>query len=253
MVIDEAQARSFGFATPQAAVDQIVYAPVSLTQQMGGNTAQPLQIIGVVDTDPTWLGSTMSGGMMYLYGPETPFGNGQFPILRLSRDNLSQTLEAIGQTWDQVSPDTPADVLFFDQMFEFSYRQFGRMNQLFTLLASVAFIIASLGLVGIAVHVAARRRHEIAVRKTLGSTTWGAVRLLLADFSKPVIVANLIAWPLGYLAAETYLSAFAHRIELSIWPFAASMIITLAIAWLAVGGQTFKAASVRPAQVLRDA
>jgi putative ABC transport system permease protein len=252
-VADEALIAALGFASPEAAVGQTIYAPVSVMRLAGGDAPQPMQIIGVTETDTVWLGANPFVGTFYLYGPDSPLGNGLFPILRIAPEDVSGTVAGITRVWDQFAPTTPADIRFFDQMFEDSYRQFSRIGQLFTLLAGVAFVIASLGLLGIAVHVAARRRHEIAVRKTLGSTTWGAVRLLLTDFSKPVIVGNLVAWPLGYFAAQTYLSAFAHRIELSIWPFVLSMLITLAIAWLAVGGQTFKAASVRPAQVLRDA
>jgi putative ABC transport system permease protein len=87
----------------------------------------------------------------------------------------------------------------------------------------------------------------------LGSTSLGVVRLLLIDFSKPALIANLLAWPLGYFAAQTYLSAFAQRIELTPAPFLISMAITLAIAWAAVIGEVLKAASVRPAEVLRHA
>ena len=67
------------------------------------------------------------------------------------------------------------------------------------------------------------------------------------------LIANLAAWPLGYVAAATYLAAFAHRVELTPAPFALSMAITLAIAWAAVMGEVLKAASVRPADVLRHA
>jgi putative ABC transport system permease protein len=120
-------------------------------------------------------------------------------------------------------------------------------------LATTAFLISSVGLLGIAVHVASRRRHEIAVRKTLGSSVTGVIRLLLTGFSIPVLIGNLLAWPLGYLAAQTYLSAFALRIDLTPAPFLLSMAITLTIAWAAVIGVVLKAASVRPAEVLRHA
>lgn len=118
---------------------------------------------------------------------------------------------------------------------------------------TTAFIIASVGLLAIAIHAAARRRHEIAVRKTLGSSVLGVVRLLLTDFSIPVLIGNVIAWPLGYFAAATYLAAFADRIDLGPAPFFLSMAITLAIAWAAVIGVVLKAASLRPAEVLRHA
>src|SRR5690606_28645493 len=147
----------------------------------------------------------------------------------------------------------PAGVQFYDDLFYRAYRQHSQISQLFILLASTAFAISSIGLIGIAVHVASRRRHEIAVRKTLGSSVTRVIRLLLTDFSIPVLIGNLLAWPLGYLAAQTYLSAFAYRIELTPSPFLVSLLITLAIAWAAVIGVVLKAASVRPAEVLRHA
>jgi putative ABC transport system permease protein len=76
---------------------------------------------------------------------------------------------------------------------------------------------------------------------------------LLVDFSKPALIANLLAWPPGYLAAEAYLQAFAHRIELSVTPFLISLAATLVIAWAAAIGEVLKTASVRPAEVLRYA
>jgi putative ABC transport system permease protein len=159
----------------------------------------------------------------------------------------------VRRAFDELAPNIPADIRFFDQLFEQGYRQYGRISQLFVLLAGAAFAIASVGLLGIAVHAASQRRHEIAVRKTLGSSVTGVIRLLLTDFSLPVLIGNLLAWPLGYLAAQIYLSAFAHRIELTPTPFLISMAITLLIAWAAVIGVVLKAASVRPAEVLRHA
>ena len=75
--------------------------------------------------------------------------------------------------------------------------------------------------------------------------------MLLIDFSKPVVVANIIAWPLGFLAAQVYLNAFIHRIALTPVPFVLSLIVTLAVAWTAVGSHAYCAARIRPAEVLR--
>jgi putative ABC transport system permease protein len=89
------------------------------------------------------------------------------------------------------------------------------------------------------------------VRKTLGASTGQIVAMLLKDFSKPVLVANLLAWPLGFLAARMYLNLFVHRISLTPVPFIASLAITLAVAWVAVGGQATRAARRKPAAALR--
>src|SRR5690606_19823514 len=121
----------------------------------------------------------------------------------------------------------------------------------FITLSGAALLIATAGILAIAVHVAARRRHEIGVRKTLGASAGRVLRMLVADFSKPVIAGNLIAWPFAWMAAQTYLQGFAHRTPLTPLPFVISLAITLLIAWLSVGGQAWRAASLKPALVLR--
>ncbi len=118
-------------------------------------------------------------------------------------------------------------------------------------LALVAVVIALIGLFGMAVHVASRRVREIGVRKSIGARTGEVVVMLIRDFSKPVLIANLVAWPLGYVAAQQYLSVFMHRIPLTPAPFALSLVLALAVAWIAVGGQAMRAARVSPANVLR--
>jgi putative ABC transport system permease protein len=102
-----------------------------------------------------------------------------------------------------------------------------------------------------ALHVIGRRTHEIGVRKTLGASVHGIVGMLLKDFSKPVVVANLIAWPLAFGAAQLYLNLFVQRISLSPVPFLISLIFTVFIAWVAVAGQATQAALLKPARVLR--
>jgi putative ABC transport system permease protein len=251
LVIDRQFAERLGFPTPEAAIEQIVYR---------GDTepAQVLRIIGVTETDTSRLeavniaGQTFFGGTIYTFAPRAVFG-GQHPVVRIAREQVPVAVASITETWNALAPDVPVNLRFYDDLFEQSFRTFARISQLFALLAGCAFVIASVGLLGIAVHVTSRRRHEIGVRKTLGSTTLGIVRLLLVDFSKPVLVGNLLAWPIGYFAAQTYLAAFAHRASLTPAPFAISLVLTLAIAWVAVIGEVLKAASVRPAEVLRNA
>jgi putative ABC transport system permease protein len=251
IVIDRAYAERLGFATPQAAVDEIIYVRNS-------GPVRPARVIGVTETETTRLeainisGQPAIAGTVYTFAPRAAFG-GQHPIVRLSRGDVPAAIAAITAVWDELAPNVPVNIRFFDDLFERSFSTFARISQLFMMLAGAAFVIASVGLLGMAVHVTSRRRHEIGVRKVLGSTTLGVVRLLLIGFSKPVLIANLLAWPLGYLVARTYLAAFAERVPLTPAPFALSMAITLAIAWAAVIGEVLKAASVRPAEVLRHA
>jgi putative ABC transport system permease protein len=247
VVIDEEMSIRLGFESPSQAVDRILYAP------RAGQPPRPVQVIGVAETDTMRVGGTPGQMFFHLSRPFIETGHGPYPIVRVSRDRVSDARNAIVDVWDRFAPNAPADIRFFDELFEESYRQHARVGQLFATLAASAFAISTTGLLGIAIHTASRRRREIAIRKTLGSTVAGVAKLLLTDFSIPVLIGNLLAWPLAYLAAQAYLSAFAQRIELSPAPFLLSMAITLAIAWAAIIGVVLKAASLRPAEVLRHA
>jgi putative ABC transport system permease protein len=250
VVIDETYARELGFASPQAAVGQLIYTP-----NPAGTVAA--RVIGVTQSEMPTLQAieTPAGkveGSIYNFSYYPGFGY-YLPLVRIPRADVAQAIPAIEAILGELGPSGLVSVQHYEDRFREAYRQYGRISDLFVLLGGVAFFIASVGLLGIAVHVASRRRHEIAVRKTLGSSVARVIRLLLTDFSVPVLIGNVLAWPLGYLAAQVYLSAFAERIELNAAPFLASMVITLLIAWIAVIGIVLKTATLRPAEVLRRA
>ena len=241
IVIDRALVAELGFDSPEAAVDQVVYFPSGL-----GRPAQPNQIVGVVESRPLFLRGFGATSNTYMLG--SGMNNA---IVRLSADDVSGGLAAVDALWRRLSPQLPLTRRFMDDLFNEGYEKFARVNQVFTGLALFAFLISIMGLFGMAVQVAARRVHEIGVRKSVGARKRQIVAMLLKDFSKPVIVANLIAWPLGYFAGQAYLSVFIQRITLTPAPFILSLAITILIAWVAVGSQAFRAARVNPANVLR--
>ena len=96
-----------------------------------------------------------------------------------------------------------------------------------------------------------RGRQEIGIRKSLGASSRQILRLLVWDFSKPVLIANILAWPIAFIAVDAYLNMFVDRVPLSLTPFVLSLVITILIAWVAVASQVLLAARVNPAQVLR--
>jgi putative ABC transport system permease protein len=244
-VIDASLARQLGFESPEAAVDQTFYIPDRFSRAFGGR-AVPLQVIGVVADKPLHLRGAGATSNVYWLQPGL-----NFQIVRIAASDVSGALEAIDATWDRLSPKPTINRDFMDQLFDENYENFARINQVFGGLASVAVLIALIGLFGMAVHVASRRVREIGVRKSIGARTSEIIVMLVRDFSKPVLIANLVAWPLAYLAAQQYLSLFMHRIPLTPMPFALSLVLALAVAWIAVGGQAVRAARVNPANVLR--
>jgi putative ABC transport system permease protein len=243
VVIDRVLARQLGFGSPSEAVDQTVYFPGVL-----GDRVQPYQIIGVVENHPLYLRGLGATSNIY----ELAQGAGLTSVVvRLSANDISGGVAAVEAAWRKISPQAPLQRRFLDDLFNENFEKFARLSQVFVGLTAFAFFISIIGLFGMAVQVAGRRIHEIGVRKSVGARKSQIVLMLLRDFSKPVLIANLIAWPLGYIAASTYLRVFIQRIPVTPLPFVASLAIVLVIAWAAVGSQAWRAARANPATVLR--
>jgi putative ABC transport system permease protein len=242
VVIDDALAAQLGFRSPAEAVDQMIYFPAGL-----GDQPQPFQVIGVVASRPLFLrGLGATSNVYNLGGPGL-----QNVIVRLAANDIGGGAAAAEAAWRRLAPQAAFQRRFVDDMFNESFERFARLGQVFMGLAAFAFFISIIGLFGMAVQVASRRTHEIGVRKSVGARKSQIVGMLLKDFSKPVVIANLVAWPLGYIAAQTYLDVFIQRIALTPLPFVMSLLIVVAIAWGAVGSQALRAARANPATVLR--
>lgn len=241
VVIDRALSAQLGFAAPADAVGKTVYTPA-----FADRPAQPVEIIGVVESRPLFFTGFGATSNSYLLGE-----NLIYSMVRLDANDVSGGVAGVERVWHGLAPQMPLQRRFMDALFNENYEKFSRVNEIFGGLSIFAFAISVMGLFGMAVQVASRRRHEIGVRKSLGAHKTQIVVMLLRDFAKPIVVANLVAWPLGYLAAQAYLSIFIQRSGLTPLPFVASLAITVLIAWLAVGSQAWRAARANPAVVLR--
>jgi putative ABC transport system permease protein len=237
-VLDRAAARALGWPNPADALGEVV-------QPFGGPAAE---IIGVVESVPMTIRTRGSAGMSYVVWPTV----GNQWIVRLGHGDVAASLAHIRDVVRTLAPgQPPPNLLFFDQGFENAYWTFALMNRVLGTLALFAITIAAIGLFGMASYLTARRTREIGVRKTQGASSVAILRLLLWDFSKPVVVANVVAWPFAFYVAERYLGVFAQRIALTPLPFALALLATLALAWLAVGGRVLRAARVNPTRALR--
>jgi putative ABC transport system permease protein len=246
IVIDESLSRQLAFQTPQAAVDQVVYFPESVTRAFATGAPQALRVIGVVADRPLHLRGAGATANLYWVTANQPV-----LLARLKANDVAAGLAGIDAIWNRLSPNAAINRRFMDELFDRNYENFARINQAFAGLALVAVAISVIGLFGMAVQVASRRIHEIGVRKSVGAHTGQIVTMLIAQFSRPVWIANLVAWPLAYIAAERYLAVFIQRVEITAYPFVASLLLSLGIALVAVGSQAWRAARVSPATVLR--
>jgi putative ABC transport system permease protein len=240
LVVDEAFVRQIGLSDPQSAIDKLVYLPVAAE-------FQPVRIIGVVANQPLVFAG--DGTVSNVYDlTERP----EQILIRIAKDDVSGALQTVRGAWQRRAPDQVFEYEFEDQLFAQGYAVFSEVSAAFARLATLAYVICAIGLVGMAGHMTGRRRREIGVRKTFGATWQSVLRLLLFELSKPIVVANLVAWPFAYLAAQAYLAIFIHRVPLTMLPFAASLVVSMLLAWAAVAVQAWRAARAEPADVLRN-
>jgi putative ABC transport system permease protein len=171
--------------------------------------------------------------------------------VRISSENVTATIAHIEKTWKEFSPEFPFNFHFVDDLVEGIYRSEERLAKTIGYFAGLGIFIACLGLFGLAAFVAEQRTKEIGVRKVLGASVVGILVLLSKEFSKWVVVANVVAWPLAYWGMNKWLSDFAYRTDIGVWPFVLSAILALAIATATVSYQSLKAATANPIDSLR--
>jgi putative ABC transport system permease protein len=244
IVVDRALAEQYGWHHPQDAVGKAIY---TLNWFDSSKPPRQSRVVGVVENKS--LAPVGYGATSYLY--ELSPQGGRKPIIRISQSDVPAALREINSVWAKLSPNVPLEWKFADKVLNDTFALYVVISEVVTAIAGLALLIAMLGLIGMSIHIIGRRRHEIGVRKTLGASVAGIVRLLVADFSKPVIVANALAWPLTYFAMQLYLSNFTQRTSLTPWPFLLGLVITILIAWIAVSVQATLAARMNPATVLR--
>jgi putative ABC transport system permease protein len=239
IVLDRAAARALGWPEPMAAVGELIYAP-------GGGAHE---IVGIVEPALTSIRASDSTGTAYVLSASP----NNFRIVRVASDRVDAALEHIDQSVKSVFPAQPAtNRVFFDQVFESYYKTFELTNRVLAGLAAFALLISGVGLFGMATYLANRRTREIGIRKCQGATPASILRLLLWDFSKPVVWTNLAAWPLALIALDRYLSLFAERVAITPLPFVLALAATWLLACLAVGACAWRAAKLHPAEALRQ-
>jgi putative ABC transport system permease protein len=171
--------------------------------------------------------------------------------VKLSGAQIPQTLDAIDRLWARLGEPRPIARLFVDRYVQNRYAADIRQGQLFAGFALVALLIACLGLFGLSAFTAERRTREIGIRKAMGAGRGAMVRMLLWQFTRPVLWSNLVAWPVGYWIMSRWLQGFAYRIDLSWWMFVAAGSVAVTIAGLTVSAHAFAVARARPIESLR--
>ncbi len=171
--------------------------------------------------------------------------------VRTTGANAQQAISAVSQQYKKYAGDVPFSYNFLDKSFDDQYKSDQRAGTLFNLFAGIAIFISSLGLFGLATYTAQVKVKEIGIRKVLGASIPGIVSLISKDFLKLVIIAIIIAIPVGWWAMNNWLQGFAYRVNISWWIFALAAFVSLLIALLTISFQAIKAAIANPVESLR--
>ncbi len=174
------------------------------------------------------------------------------PVIRLIKGDHSKTLTDVRYVWKLLFPDRPFEFSFFDEKMENNYRKEINSFQLLSLLMLISIIIAVMGILGLITEMAVQRTKEIGIRKVNGARTSEVMAMLNKDFVIWVVIAFVIATPIGYYAMHKWLQNFAYKTELSWWIFALAGLMALGIALLTVSWQSWKAANSNPVEALRN-
>ena len=238
-ILNETGVRALHFADPAAAIGQVV---------LQGDRI-PMTIVGVV-RDVRFMSSHQPVGAVFYSYTVHGVANGAAAV-RYEGVEPHEMMARLEAAWRRAVPGEPFVAKTADARLSDYYVPDEQRARLFTMGAVLAVGIGCVGLYGLASFTTARRIKEIGIRKTLGASTGDILRLLVGQFLRPVLLANLIAWPLAWLAMRNWLSGFDQRIELGPQYFLAATVLTLLIALGTVAGQAFAVARAEPAKALR--
>jgi putative ABC transport system permease protein len=244
-ILNESGARRFNWS-PEEAVGKVIREPQSreLTSFID------YEIVGVVPD--IHFSSLHLEIKSTVYAPPDP-NYGRSISIKIAAGDPGDAIQHFEDTWKKIVPGEPVFWEFLDDRFDALYRSEERQAQMFGVFSAFAIFVATLGLFGLASFTTERRTKEIGIRKVMGASVRDIVLLLTTDFTKLVLLANVIAWPVAYYFMSDWLNRFAYKAPFGEWAwlFVASAIAALAVAWLTIALQASRAATARPVLALR--
>jgi putative ABC transport system permease protein len=236
MLVNAAGARRLGLS-PQQAIGKLVFVHDI-----------PATIVGVV-SDAKLEGPKYPVDDTIFYYPKDLPSN--WLSVGIHGGQTQEALSAIDRTWHALAPSVAIQRHFLDDDYNRQFFTDEQQGTIFTLFVAIAVFIASLGQFGLAAFSTERRTKEIGLRKTFGARTRDIILLLLWQFSIPVLIANLIAWPVAYYYLHNWLEGYAYRIDLNPLYFMGVGAAALVVAWSTVIVHAMRAARANPIHALR--
>ncbi len=243
VVINESAMRRLGFSSPEEALGK------TLRADMFRAGTFDLSIVGVAKD--VYFRSIKFGirASVFLNNP----GSLRVATLGFRTHDVAGLVREVERVWKKILPTTPISREFLSEMIQAQYQAEEDQAKLFGIFSALAVVIACLGLYGLASFTAERRTREIGIRKVMGARVRDIVGLLVWQFSAPVLIANILAWPIAWYVMSEWLDGFSYRIE-GHYILVASMAAgtaALLIAWLTVAGRAWKVAAANPVNSLR--
>jgi putative ABC transport system permease protein len=244
-ILNESAAKKFNWS-PEEAIGKVIREPQSRELDL----FYDYEIVGVIpDIHFSSLHLAMKATV---YAPPNP-NYGRAISVKIAPGDPDAAIQHFEDTWKKLVPNEPASWEFLDDRFDALYRSEQRQAQMFGVFSAFAIFVATLGLFGLASFTTERRTKEIGIRKVMGASVRDIVMLLTTDFTKLVILANVIAWPVAIYFMLRWLDRFAYSVPFADWAWLlfASAIVALAVAWLTIALQAGRAATARPVLALR--
>jgi len=221
--------------------------PIGETIQMLGSSNQTYHVIGVVkDYHFASLTKKITPQLFTMNGSYGTY------YIKIKPNTATASLRSIQKTYQQLYPLSPYSYTFKNDENRMQYADVEKWKQVILFGAILTIFISCIGLFGLSVLSAEKRTKEIGIRKVLGASVKSIVTSLSTDFIKLVVLALVIASPLAYMAANTWLQNFPYRIEISWWLFGLSSILVMMIALITISFQSIKAAIANPVESLRS-
>ena len=248
VIINQSSLSRIGALTPEDAIGQVLRVRIGLISNQ--TSTANASIVGVIP-DMHMRSVRFDVAPMIFFVTENRYLN--YLSLELEGGQITETLAAIDNLWAQLVPEVPIAREFVDERIASLYTREAERARMFAGFALFAVLVACLGLYGLASFAADRRTKEIGLRKIMGASVGDIVKMLLWQFSKPVLIANLIAWPVAFYFMSGWLDGFIYRLDLSVLPVmaAAAGLLALLVAWVTVAAHAARVARSSPIEALR--
>lgn len=246
LIVNQSILQKLNLGEPEQAIGQLVYSNVA---DPDGNLEIEYEIIGVVaDTHFEDLKTQVRPEIYFLNEDDA-----ETLYIRYS-GNANNLIQQIRMLWEREIPSVPFTYDYVTNIVDEQYQEEQRIGYMFAAFSLLAILIACLGLYGLANFTAEQRTKEIGIRKIMGADVRDIVKLLIWQFSKPILIANALAWPIAFYFMTKWLESFPYRIEsYTIIIFCiVSGFIALIIAWITVASNSISTAKANPINALRE-